>query len=105
MKNNLTLKILTLSFFIAMMIGYVEYKSGIIDSGIQFEFNSALENNIDNYDSDAKFEFRNTTNLKSHSKLNPVMLSTSKSAILIDQRIVLPINNSLATNSIIHSIK
>lgn len=96
MKKSKTIKILTLFSFIILLSGFIAYKSGTFDKYFNNENDGPQTLNSEQViNSELVPVDTSTVKQMDTIKVNPTMMSTSKSLILVDQKIKFPIHDSL----------
>ena len=87
MKQFKPLQILTLSIFILLLSGFVAYKSGVFDrsANSEFEVKNVVQTNITQ---NIPVNIDTPTKLIDTPKINPRLLSSSKSMIIVDKNII-----------------
>jgi hypothetical protein len=77
MKSSKALKVTTLVVFIFLMSSFIAYKTGMINLPLGNDTNLSQQSPVDSTKKKAKVD---------SVILSPAMMSTSKSAVMIDQR-------------------
>jgi hypothetical protein len=87
MKQFKPLQILTLSIFILLLSGFVAYKSGVFDrsANSQVEIKNVVQTNITQT---IPVNIDTPTKLIDTPKINPRLLSSSKSMIIVDKSLI-----------------
>ena len=88
MKTSKILKALTLVGFVVLLTSFIVFKTGSFDKYL----NSGNEqlNNLQSMPLDTPSAKKTDT-----TRLNPAMMSTSKSGIILDQKIKFPVKDTL----------
>lgn len=96
MKNNRTLKLLTLSVFIFLLTSFVAFKSGTFDRFLTTESSSSPILNQAQISKFGEMVVDTPPAKKADTmRINPRILPTSKSGILFDQEINFQVEDSL----------
>ncbi len=99
MKNNKTIKTLTLVSFVILLTSFIAFKSGTFDKYLKGENDKSISVNSVAYKTEGAPV--DTPPIKTFDtvRVNPTMLSTSKSMIVYDQKMEFPKKDSLKKDS------
>ena len=100
MKKSKTVKTLTLFSFIILLTSFIAFKAGTFDKYFKHESERPQTLNSEQAINSGVIPVDTPTVKKVDTiKVNPTMMSTSKSLILLDQKIKFPIKDSLKNDS------
>ena len=99
MNSNKLIKILTLIGFVIQLTNFIAFKAGIFDKYLRTEIEKKTLNNrklnkTDNLPVDTL-----SAKTVDTPRVNPTIISTSKSLIIIDQQLKFPVNDTLKGDS------
>ncbi len=101
MRINKTLKLLTLFGFCVFLSAFVAFKAGIFDKYLGTESRTTpMPRNEQAINVEAIYGDTLPVKKADSIKVNPTMLSTSKSLIVVDQKIEFPIKDTLKGDSL-----
>ena len=99
MKKSKTLKSLTLFSFVILLTGFITFKTGTFDKYLKTDSEVEIRENKRLGNSESMQVDTPSVKTVDTTRFNPTMLSTSKSGIVIDQKIKFSIEDALKHDS------